>query len=317
MSQTAMNSRLTYRLHRDEDIPALLRLWEENTDWGQLTDEQWRKWYVNTPHGPCLIPVAVDEAGTIRGQAVFTPARLAFGDEELKVLRISAPILQKQLRAIQRPHPALCLYDVAMEAASAQGYRLFYAYPDQSLAPFFRHIKNVRLLELNSVVCDWNSEGPPIGRELSVTPATRFGDEYQHLWDESRSAFPIAVGITRSPEWLRYRNGGRLALEVRDVRQNLVGYVAFRTRTDLLNDCVARTSEELTDVLSAAIRWLGKQPDRPKLVKAMASPIIWPALEAAGFTPEKFKFLFAYCALDPGLRIEAFDLDSWHLMPGD
>jgi hypothetical protein len=58
-----MNSPLSDRPYSEEGIPASRRLWEENTEWGPLMPEQWRKWYVNTPHGSCLIPVTVDETG--------------------------------------------------------------------------------------------------------------------------------------------------------------------------------------------------------------------------------------------------------------
>jgi hypothetical protein len=317
MSELAPSPHLTYRLHRDEDISGLLRLWEENTGWGQLTAERWREWYVDTPHGPCLIPVAVDETGSIRGQLVLTPARLAVGDHELKVLRISAPILLKQFRQMQRPHPILCLYEVAVEAARAQGYCLVYAFPDQSLATFFRHLTNIRLSELECMARRADSDGPPPRPELSVAPAIKFGAEYQDLWDDSQRAFPIALGIKRSPEWVRYRNGGRLALEVRRPDRSLLGYTCFDTKTELLTDCLARTSGELIDVLSAAIHWRKNQINAPKAVKAMASPMMRPALHESGFISEHFTFLFAYRVLDPALQPESFDLKSWHVMPGD
>jgi hypothetical protein len=317
MRQTALVPQLTYRLYREEDIPGLLRLWEENTEWGRLTPEQWREWYVDTPHGPCLIPVAIDETGTARGQLVLTPARLAFGDQELKALRLSAPILQKQLRAIQRPHPTLCLYERAVEAAIAQGYGLFYAYPDRRALHFFRRHMDVRFVELKCVALVLGSREFQSESNLLVTRETSFGEEYQQLWIESRKRFPISLGIARSCQWLKYRNGAQLMLGVRSASGGLVGYLALNTRTELITDCLARTPEDLVRVLSASIRWLGSQVNKPAKIKAMASPTMRAALDAVGFIPEHFTFLFAYSGVDPKLPLESFDLNSWHLMPGD
>ena len=57
-----MTGRLTYRLYQDADLPGLLRLWE-GTKLGALSPELWRQRYVDAPHGPSLISVAVDENG--------------------------------------------------------------------------------------------------------------------------------------------------------------------------------------------------------------------------------------------------------------
>jgi hypothetical protein len=317
MTFPAQGQQLTYRLHSEEDIPGLLRLWEENTGWGAMAPEQWRQWYVDTPYGPCLIPVAVDGTGAVRGQIVLTPARLAVADREVKALRLSAPILQKELRGLKREHPALSLYERALEAARGQQYEFIYAYPDQLVAPFFRRYTTAGLIDSNCLVMQVEPGQTNLDAGICVSPESGFGDEYERLWEESRCLWPISVGIVRSREWLKFRNGGRLTLGVRSTAGDLMGYSALDRRNGLLADCLARRPEDLARVVSATIQWLGSQADTPTRIKAMASPRMTTALVNAGFTPESYKFLFAYCTLGPDLRIDPSDMSNWHLMPGD
>src|SRR4028119_1733778 len=113
---------LTYRLYQEDDLPGLLRLWEEETNWGTLTPEMWHQWYGDTPLGSCLVMVAVDENEKIAGQEVFIPSRVMVGDQEVRALHLSAPILRKDVRrrSIRRlDHPFVALYEAAAVLAVA------------------------------------------------------------------------------------------------------------------------------------------------------------------------------------------------------
>ena len=56
-------SKLTFRTFREEQLPGILRLWSEETDWGPLTEATWKSWYQDTPYGSCIIGVAVNSQG--------------------------------------------------------------------------------------------------------------------------------------------------------------------------------------------------------------------------------------------------------------
>jgi hypothetical protein len=313
-----MNNQLTYRRYEESDIPGLLRLWEKNTEWGQLTPEQWRQWYVDTPHGLCEIAVGVDQSEEARAQAVSTPTLLGFGEDELKACRISAPIVDKQLRAASKIHPVSCLYASIKETAIAGNYSLIYAFPNSSLGSFLR--RYVPSLQIETVRCVAAPVSSWLGLEIgsaTVAPTTQFGGEYQALWQECKRDFPLAIAVVRSPAWLQYRFGGKLALEVRGATETLLGYTIFDQNTGLLLDCLARTREDLTTVLKAALAWLARNRGELGEVKAMHTPLMAPILACLEFAAHEFQFLFGREVLNPNLSLATFDLNQWHFMPGD
>jgi hypothetical protein len=119
---------INYRLFRDGDLPALLRLWETETGWGTLTPENWRKWYVDTPFGAAQIAVAEDtRTGEVVGQFVFMPSLVCIGgQEEVSALRPFAPIVSKALSgtlSITNPlhHPVVAMYRYAIRSLREQG----------------------------------------------------------------------------------------------------------------------------------------------------------------------------------------------------
>src|SRR5262245_58929456 len=323
-----MSGQLTYRLARDEDLPGLLRLWEEQSGWGGITADQWRRWYVQTPHGPCIVTVAEGPEGEVVGQEVFTPSRLLIDGLEVRAFRLSAPILRKDLRRVSLrkvDHPVIGLFMAGKEAAIAGGYGLIYALPDHAWLPFFRWgprwgLPRFADIEFGCVAAPVIP--PPRGEvsSLAAGPIGPLGPEYEALWETARDAFHFKCAVVRSSEWIGYKNGGHIGLEVRDPTDGaLVGYVAIARRTSLLVDLLARRPEEVGPVLAATVRWLaaraaGEQPDR---IKAMEPPVLRRALRELGFTPETYTFALVCHALDPRLPAEDDLVRRWYAMPGD
>jgi hypothetical protein len=93
-----ITTELTYRLYEEKDLPHVLRLWEESSGWGAITEEQFHQWYLNTPYGPCIVIVASDEDDNVVGQLVFTPSHVQVTNKVLKAVRAAAPILHESFK---------------------------------------------------------------------------------------------------------------------------------------------------------------------------------------------------------------------------
>jgi hypothetical protein len=331
-SQTAA-APLIYRLFQEDDLPGMLRLWEEESGWGEITAETWRSWYVDTPHGNCIVAVATDQDGAVAGQLVFTPTRVAVRQETVRALRLSAPVLSHRLRGAVRSikdHPLANLYNVGIEAARASGYKLVHAFTQSAWLPFFRSSGRLGLPPFSDAEYPCFSRpfapavpAPRSGGDYAVARVTRFGDEFQTLWEIARRSFPMQCAIVRDPAWVRYKNNGHLALGVRDSeRGSLIGYAAIRLQDGLLVDILARTPEQLTDVLASALGWLSARGGDPALgglerLKAMDAPHLGPALRALGFIPDDYVFAFICSTLDSSLSLDAVAPKHWYLTPGD
>lgn len=324
-----MNERLTYRLFEERDLPSLLRMWEE-AGWGAISEEQWRAWFLDTPHGACLIMVAEDARGEIVGQEIFTPTRVSVGDREVTALRLSAPILRREARrdSVRRmEHPAVALYYAAEAEAIAQGYSIIYSLPEHAWLPAFRRLSRFSVAEFDCTALCLDGELPTQVKDLAAglyaQPVAAFGEEYESLWRSALENFKGTCGVVRRPRWLAYRNSGRVALEVRRRRdQSLCGYVAVKKRGGLIADALAHSPEYLPRVLAAAIvyhanaRGVDAQTDSDTM-KAMETPSLRPALGALGFARTDYKFAFACNSIDETLPAARLAPESWYVMPGD
>lgn len=327
---------VTYRLFRDADLPGVLRLWEEHSGWGGLTPEKWRKWYVETPHGECLVVVGVDDAGDVVAQKVFVPSVVRVAGREVRAIRISAPILAKRFRHLSirdRRHPIIALWEVAAAAAVAGGYGVVYSLPDHAWLPFFRWVGRIDNPIMKFAQIELGCVALPLGAlpaaaaeaaaGVDVAPAG-FVDGYTALWKTACASFPIECAVARHPAWLHYKNRGHLALEVRRRTDRLLlGYAAVKKRSGLVEDVLARTPDDAPTVLAAvAVRLAADRveasPDeRMDVLKVMDTPALRPALEMLGFEPIDYKFAFVCNTLDPTLSPVAIAPKSWYITPGD
>lgn len=322
-----MQEQLTYRLFEDGDLPGLLGLWEE-AGWGTLTAEQWREWFVNGPQGPSLVTVAIDEQGQVAGQEVFAPSRAVVGGREVRALRVSAPIVREGLRGgslRDGAHPIFGLLKAGEVAGAARGFSIIYSLPQYGWLPVFRLLPRVGISAFAEAAYACGSlpldaaSAPEIERASSGFEArgvTEFGDEYEQLWQQAKESFPIDCGVVRDTAWLRFRNSGRIAVEVRESSSGtLVGYSATKKQTGLVADLLAREPGELTNVLAATLRWIARErPANLTHLKVMRTPALAPALDAMGFTPIDYRFAFTCKAFEPALDVAP---ERWYILPGD
>jgi hypothetical protein len=313
---------LAYRPFAQADLPGVLRLWEDESGWGAITPEQWRRWYVDRPDGPCLVMVAEDEDGGIAGQLVFAPTRVRVDGQAVPAVRVGAPIVHRarRRRSVRHPdHPATRLYRAGAQAASAAGFRLLYALPEHGWLPFFRWLGGFAQAEPGCRALDLSTVDAGMAKGLRAAPARELGGEYDALWARAAAAIPVHCGVERDAARLRYRIGGHRVLEARDGGGALAGYAAIHRRTGLLQDVLARDPAELAPVLAAVLAALAELPDAEAVgeVKAMDTPVLRPALDALGFTPVDYRFAFVCTALDPSLPLDRIDPSRWYLTPGD
>jgi predicted N-acetyltransferase YhbS len=313
---------LKYRLFRPADLPAVSRLWADEAGWGELTADTWRKWYEETPHGPCLVMVAAD-GDDIVGQIVFTPSAVRVGGKVVRGLRLSAPIIRKGHRGAgirSLGHPAIMLWLSGSIAAAAKGYSLVYALPEEAWMPFFRWVGRFESTEFGCVAVPLQAVPTPL-RGWTARPVAEFGTEHEEIWQAWVEAVPVRCGVERSAAWLRYRNAAHLCIEARDAGTgSLAGYVCIHRKSGLVSDLAARSPADVAPVLATALQGIADAPGtRPPFdaVRAMDTPALGQALREVGFAPVDYRFGFAVDALDPDLTPADVAPSAWYVMPSD
>jgi hypothetical protein len=324
-----MTSELAYRISQEEDLPALLRLWEDNSTWGPLAREECKQMFIDTPYGPSITPVAVDVDGVLAGQIKFVPCRVEAGGNVYKALNMHAMILRKDIRvpwSLSKDHPIVRLYNIGVEAARASGYSIVYSLPVYAWRLFFRWLGPFSTAEF---VC-WNrslsGDVPQTDFRGGIVPSRvvgRFEAEYLDLWGTATRTLPIACGLRREPAWLQHKAdiGGHFTIEVREQGEGpLVGYCTIERGTGLIDDLLARTRKELSAVIEAASRLLTSEPALRSLyqvneLRAMSTPLLEPVLNSCGFDRTDYKFAFVCTSLDPALPLDEISAEKWYVSP--
>jgi hypothetical protein len=324
-------SQLTYRLYEEKDLPGIISIWEKESGWGGITEQQFYDWYINTPYGRCIIIVATDSSNEIVGQTVFTPTRIYLDQKELKAFRISAPILNAQIRKVslkQYDHPAFGMMRYGTKVAIESGFSIGYVLPAVGWISLLKLLPSfglpyklvpyecfgVSLTDISTYV------NPGNGIDISVSIIKKFTPEYDSLWNDAVTTLPVECGIVRKSKWLQYKLGGHIVFEVRKSNQ-LFGYVAVKN-SGLLVDIFAKSIADIRICLNAVLRSIHhSNPEKIqtewKDLKGMFTPTAKLFLSEVKYEMINFQFAFGYCPLDERISPDNLDPKRWFIMPDD
>jgi hypothetical protein len=325
-----MSDRYTFREFRDSDLDAALRLWERDSGWGAITEQQWREWFLDTPAGRAPLTVALNHRGELVGQMVGVPSRILLDGFERRAFRLSAPIVQSSLRGVSALRSDfLGFFKTHLQIARNQGFSIAYAQPRRGFLPFLRWSRSVGLpsfAEAKFGCCEY-----PISKSarfsandaIEVCVGTEFGSDYDELWETAIAKHSIHCGVARNSQYVRYKLGSHHVLEVRRKSdKGLLGYVAVRLDDGLMVDMVTRSPDLTADVIVATIRFLAagvgdSNNNGLERLKVMCTQTLRASLEQCGFQPAKFTFAFVCCSIDDAVAQDSITPNRWYLMPGD
>jgi hypothetical protein len=327
---------LKYRLYEDKYLDGVLQLWEKYSGWGVITRQDFEAWYLNTPHGPCIVILAVDEAEQVIGQLVLIPSKVHLQGREVKALRASSPIIADTIRQTNLrsgDHPFIGMIRCAIPVAQSGGYELVYFFPAYGWTALLRLFPrfNLPLVALASYECfsipleDAVTYNACSSNETLMVKVIEqgFTKEYNRLWEESVSSMPISCGVIRQERWLAWKLGGHLVLEVRNnMSGELKGYVAIKKESGLIVDMLARTKDDLvqvTEAVVASVHYLN--PDRVALeckeIHGMYTPLMQFILQGMKVEKKDYTFAFGCFALDDSVHPDSIQPDAWYMMPND
>lgn len=323
---------LQYRLIEHGDLPALQRLWIEETEWGALTEHLWQRVVVEAPLGGVSGTVATDGAtGEIVGQFAFVPSLVTVRGREYRAFRPGAPIVARSQRfrsANPLAHPAVAMYLHAVKALRARGDGLIYMVPDPRWVRLFKMFPKIQ----GGTFPLWRLDLPLAG-ELPMPEGYTAGlltvledERIDRLWAAwSRFHDCAVVRDSRSLPWkLGIEDYTVLGIERAG---ELVGLVASRKkgpRQWLVCDVLAADDRDALRATFIAVvrlaneRALCAEASKPiGKVTVLVTPVMEPVLRALGFVRDAYDFPVIIHILNPAISKEDVAPSKWYVSAND
>lgn len=322
---------LHYRLFRPDDLPAIRRLWLEDTTWGALTEAMWDRYVVNAPLDGAVFVVATDDAGDIVGEFAFMPSQVSLGGRIVRACRPAAPIVSRRAPQPTLPnplhHPAAAMYLTAVKELRAAGVGLLYMVPDPRWVRFLKMFPGMhagffplwyRPLPLPAAL--------PLPAGYVAAPLAAFDARVDRLWEQAGRLHDNLV--VRNAEALAWKVGHG-DYDVLGVERDgeLVGLVASRRKGDrqwLVCDILAADLGDALRATLAAVTNLAHErartapADQPLIkVSLLVTPRMEPVVRELGYERHEYRFPLALQVLDPTISAAELDLARWYVSAND
>ncbi|HEX6899180.1 MAG TPA: hypothetical protein VF789_05680 [Thermoanaerobaculia bacterium] len=324
---------LHYRLVENDDLPGVQRLWREETNWGTVGEDLWRRLVVEAPDWAKVSgTVATDESGRIVGQFAFLPSLVAIGEREVRAFRPGAPIVSRTLRfrdSNPLNHPAVRMYSYAVKALRARGDGLIYMVPDPRWARLFKMFPVLRSGSFPHWQLPLPLEAPLAhGAGWSAARVAALQDpRIDALWERARRLYGcMVVRDTRTLGWKLHEPG----YEVWGVERGgeLLGMASGRPKGDrqwLLCDVMAVDSgEALRETVVAAVNAAHESAlasagaAKPiHKIGVLTTPPMEPVLSELGFRRDAYDFPLIIHVLDKSLTRREIDPARWYISAND
>jgi hypothetical protein len=324
-----MAGHLTYRLYQEEDLPTLVRFWEEETKWGKIAPEKWRQQFIDTPYGEASIVLATNgDTGQLLGQFIFIPCLVGLNGRDVQAFRPFAPIMTKAARGfLSGAHPIIEMYWYGVKALQARGGSLIYMVPDPRWLRLFRMFP---FLLCGSFPL-WSLPLPltaplPLGDGYTMKPLKAWDEQVDDLWHKASRLHGCQV--VRNSCTLRWKIGrGDYTVTAVEREGDMVGLVASQQKGDrqwLVCDLLAADAgDSLCNTLIAVTNVAHSEaiiPDREKpiiKVAVLATPRMEPAVSRLGFVRDAYDFPMVVHILDPSILKEDVAPAQWYVSAND
>lgn len=324
-----MAGNLTYRLYQEEDLPTVLRLWEEETKWGKRTPEKWRQQFIETPYGETSIVLATNaDTGQIIGQFIFFPCLVCVNGRNVQAFRPFAPIVSKAARGLlSDDHPSGGMYGYGVKVVQARGGVMLYMVPDPN---WLRTLRTGPTVQCASFPL-WSLPMPlteplPLDDGYTMRPLEVWDRRVDDLWKAASCLY--GCQLVRNSQTLQWKIGtSDYTLTVVERQGEMVGLVASRHKGDrqwLVCDLlVADAEDSLRNTLIAATNVAHCEaliPDREKpiiKVAVLATPIMEPVVCRLGFVRDAYDFPLVVHILDPSISMDEVTPTRWYISAND
>jgi hypothetical protein len=276
-----------------------------------------------------MIIVTEDAQKRVIGQMIFVPSKVLVDGNEVNAYRIMAPIISNDYRGLDirnYEHPAHAMFRFGVEEARKNNCEVIYFLPSIKWVATAKAFPKYGLPEASisvydgvQISCSADHKVAKHSLEDYYIQPGKFDAEYDQLWQEAIKSLPIQRAVSRNSNWLKWKRGPHLLLEVRDRdKDNLVGYIVIKKSSGLVVDLLAGTLLQLELVLQLTVQLLHEGNSyKPEVnlsgIKLMLTPLIQKVIHSIPNDKIDFQFAFVYFFLTEKVKGNT----EWYIMPDD
>lgn len=318
---------VAYRLAEEQDIQDIRNLWNENTDWGELTEETLRERVFDDPLEPVLLLAHDEDTRKLVGQFLFVPSLLWIRGELKRAFRPAAPIVAKGWRDFginPLNHLALKMYREGCGRLKAQGAALIYMVPSATWSRLFKMFPEYNVGKFPLYKLPLDEREPRLPADASFQEIGVFDSRIEHLWEKFRGLHEICV--VRSPSVLpiKFRIPNLKIVSV-EARGEVIGLLAMMKKGKqwLINDMMFEDTEDSLTMLAEVALHYGREYNRKseeklEKVSLLVTEKMKPALVKAGFQKDSYNFPLVVQSLSKdNAALGDLSPEHWFVSAGD
>lgn len=329
-------NKIDIRLATNGDISGVISLWKNYSEWGEITETQYRNWFINQPYGKAIIIVALDESGEIIGMIVFNPVKIKAGNTIVDAVKVAAPVVKPiggRLSLFSLDHLVIKIFDFGMTYVKQNGFIVAYATPAKAwhtvIKFISRHIwKDYYNYVFGCFFLDWNIISPERYTkewdDCTAKIVTHFDHAFDILWNIGAETLPVKCGIVKDSKWLAWKIGGHMVIGFyrNSMEDKLIGYMAFNQKTGLVVDSFAGNVFDMGLILFHGLHFIRNYFIQHNLMPLSGFFLINNLIYRSILAPDtkqlsKYDFAFTCYILDESLPKESFQPSNWFIMPND
>jgi hypothetical protein len=306
----------------EEDYPELLRFWNDNSQWDEISMDTWAKRFLITPCGNSIFVIARKDDRII-AHLIFVPLKIFLGGLTVNGCRPFAAVVEKSVRNLAGYKIIIHLYNHSIKLLRKKGVDLMIMLPDPRWKPLIRfidaHGASYPLFKKN--IDDHFVHKAEKG---IVTRLIEFyNNEIDDLWVAVKKQDVIM--IVRDRQMLEWKNSHR-DYKIIGVYKNgkLVGITTFLEKAkdkqiqicDILYENDSVKTLVLSQVSDFITRTYSGSEEFVKVV-ILVTESFRESLLKIGYKLDDYNFFFVLKRINESLTKEVLDFSKWYLSAND
>jgi hypothetical protein len=304
------------------DYDELVRFWNNNSGWDEISRETWEERFIRAPYGPSVV-ILGEKDGRIMAKLVFIRLKVSLGNMTVSGCRPFAAVVDKSLQGLSGYKYIIQIFNYGTKIMRDKGFDLLIMMPDPRWKAIARFVD---LLTYNFPLFKRS-----IGNEfeMNIQDSCQVKSiDFDHpgiesLWEEVRAQ--DLYMIIREKEILKWKNSHH-DYKIAGIfkHEKLIGIATYleKAQENQIQICDVLYSDnslkkQVLSHISDFINRTYMTDSRFKKMVILVTESLKNSLEEIGYFPDDYQFLFGIKRLNKNLTKKALNISHWYFSAND